>query len=79
AFFNHMVVMLGFALCQRGFIREGREVLASIYKMATAKSAKIYPGIPEYFDLSGKGLYLYLTGSASWYIYALLEGTQRKD
>ena len=73
AFFNHMVVMLANALYKRGFIREGHEVLRSIYKMATSDEAKIYPMIPEYFNNEGKGLYYYLTGSASWYIYTLME------
>lgn len=73
AFFNHMVVMLSYALYKRGFNKEGRQVLDSIYKMATSKTSEIYPGIPEYFNLKGRGLYLYLTGSASWYVYTLLE------
>lgn len=73
AFFNHMVVMLANALYARGFVNEGFEVINSIYKMATHNRAKIYPLIPEYFNNEGRGLYLYLTGSASWYIYTLLE------
>ena len=73
AFFSHMVVMLGNALYQRGFIKEGFEVINSLYKMATARYGKIYPMIPEYFNNQGQGLYLYLTGSSSWYIYTLLE------
>ncbi len=73
AFFNHMVVMLANSLYRRGFIKEGSSALGSIYKMATASRAKIYPLIPEYFNNSGEGLYLYLTGSASWYIYTLVE------
>ncbi|MCM8787423.1 MAG: cellobiose phosphorylase [Candidatus Omnitrophica bacterium] len=72
AFFNHMVVMLANALYRRNFIKEGFEVINSIYKMATTKQAKIYPNIPEYFNLRGEGLYCYLTGSASWYIYTLV-------
>ena len=48
-------------------------MINSIYKMATSSSAEIYPLIPEYFNGQGRGLYLYLTGSASWYIYTLLE------
>ncbi len=73
AFFNHMAVMLANALYKRGFIREGREAINSIYQMAAADRAQIYPGMPEYFNRQGKGLYLYLTGSASWYIYTLIE------
>ncbi len=73
AFFNHMAIMLAYALYGRGFIKEGREVINSIYKMATAPQAKIYPMIPEYFNRQGQGLYFYLTGSASWYIYTLME------
>ncbi|MCM8831200.1 MAG: cellobiose phosphorylase [Candidatus Omnitrophica bacterium] len=72
AFFNHMVVMLANALYKRNFIKEGFEVINSIYKMATKKEAKIYPNIPEYFNSSGEGLYCYLTGSASWYIYTIV-------
>lgn len=72
AFFNHMNVMLANALYKRGFVREGREVFDSIYKMATSRKARIYPMIPEYFNNEGRGLYLYLTGSASWYVYTLI-------
>ena len=68
-----MVVMLANALYSRGFISEGFEAFDSIYKMALNDRGKIYPLIPEYFNNEGRGLYLYLTGSASWYIYTLLE------
>lgn len=73
AFFSHMNVMLAKALFTAGMSREGWQVLDSIYTMATASRAGITPGIPEYFNGEGRGLYLYLTGSASWYIYTLLE------
>ena len=32
----------------------------------------IYPCLPEYFDIEGKGMYAYLTGSASWFVLTLL-------
>jgi cellobiose phosphorylase len=73
AFFNHMVVMLSYALYSRGFIQEGFQTLNSIYEMTTSEKAQIYPMIPEYFNRQGNGLYLYLTGSSAWYIYTLLE------
>ncbi|MCA9399272.1 MAG: cellobiose phosphorylase, partial [Candidatus Omnitrophica bacterium] len=60
-------------LYKQGFARDGFEVLHSSYLMSadTAKS-KIFPGIPEYFDSQGRGLYHYLTGSASWYVLTFL-------
>ncbi|MCX5707378.1 MAG: cellobiose phosphorylase, partial [Candidatus Omnitrophica bacterium] len=73
AFFSHMNVMLANALYSRGFVREGREVFDSLFKMAIADQAGIPPVLPEYFNSQGQGLYLYLTGSASWYIYTIIE------
>jgi cellobiose phosphorylase len=37
-----------------------------------SKRSRIYPGLPEYFNAEGRGLYHYLTGSASWYVFTLL-------
>jgi cellobiose phosphorylase len=73
AVFSHMVVMFAYALYRRGFTRSGWEVLSSLYKLAanTVKS-KVYPCLPEYFDRSGRGMYAYLTGSASWFMLTLL-------
>jgi cellobiose phosphorylase len=73
AIFCHMVVLFAYALYKRNFIKEGSFVLNSIYTMSSSPLAKIYPMIPEYFNSEGRGLYLYLTGSASWYIYTLFE------
>jgi cellobiose phosphorylase len=73
AFFNHMVVMFAYALYKRGFVREGWQVLNSIYNMAIdTEKSKIYPCLPEYFNLEGKGMYSYLTGSASWFVLTML-------
>ncbi len=72
AFFSHMAVMLAFSLYKRDFVNEGDEVFDSIYNMAISDKSKIYPMIPEYFNNEGRGLYFYLTGSASWYIYTLV-------
>jgi len=72
AFFNHMVVMFANALYRRGFAKEGWRALDSISKMALdTKKAKIYPCLPEYFNLEGRGMYAYLTGSASWFVLTL--------
>ncbi|MCX5696417.1 MAG: cellobiose phosphorylase [Candidatus Omnitrophica bacterium] len=73
AFFNHMSVMFGYSLYSRGFAKEGFEVLDSISRMALdAGTSKIYPNLPEYFNADGRGMYSYLTGSASWYVLTLL-------
>jgi len=73
AFFSHMNVMYAAALYHRGFAREGYQVLQSIYRMACdGQRSKIYPGIPEYFDSEGRGMYHYLTGSASWFVLTQL-------
>ena len=75
SFFSHMIVMYAYALYLRGFARKGYEVLQSMYRMAIdSERSKIYPGIPEYFDSLGRGMYHYLTGSASWMV--LTELTQ---
>ena len=73
AFFSHMIVMYAYALYKQGFAREGHTVLDSIFRMSqdTDKSG-IYPGVPEYFDSLGRGMYHYLTGSASWFVLAVL-------
>ncbi|UCD15824.1 MAG: cellobiose phosphorylase [Candidatus Omnitrophota bacterium] len=73
AFFSHMAVMLAFSLYKEDFLKEGSQVINSIYKMATSPAAKIYPMLPEYFNNEGRGLYMYLTGSGSWYIHTLTE------
>jgi cellobiose phosphorylase len=73
AFFSHMAVIFAYALYQRGYIRQGWQVLSSIYGMAmNSAQSKIYPCLPEYFDLEGRGMYSYLTGSASWFILTLV-------
>jgi cellobiose phosphorylase len=71
--FSHMAVMYAYALYQRGFVREGYQTLDRIYRQAGHfESSRMYPGIPEYFSPRGRGMYPYLTGSASWYLLTLV-------
>ncbi len=73
AVFSHMCVMYAYALYARGLARDGHDVLRSLYTMSMDTGrARIYPGIPEYFDAAGRGMYPFLTGSASWYVLTLL-------
>ncbi len=73
AVFSHMTVMFGNSLYTRGFKNEGWKVIGTLYKHATDfNSSKIYPGVPEYFDPKGRGVYHYLTGAASWLMLTVL-------
>lgn len=72
AIFSHMCVMFSYALYKRDFVKEGFGVLNSLYDLAKNSGvSKIYPNLCEYFNLDGRGMYSYLTGSASWYIMTL--------
>jgi cellobiose phosphorylase len=73
AVFSHMTVMYAYALYSRGLVKEGYKALHTLYEQASdEKRGKMYPGIPEYFEQGGKGVYQYLTGAASWYLYTVL-------
>lgn len=73
AVFSHMTVMYANALYQRGFVAEGYKAINSLYQhCSNFNLSKIYPGIPEYIGPNGRGLYHYLTGSASWLLLTVL-------
>lgn len=72
AVFSHMAVMYAYALYARRRAVEGRKVWSTLYRMADQPAAKIFPCLPEYFNNEGRGMYSYLTGSASWLIHLLL-------
>ena len=73
AVFSHMTVMYANALYKRGFARRGYKALQSLADTAMDfETSKIYPGIPEYFNANGRGMYHYLTGAASWYMLTVV-------
>lgn len=73
AVFSHMTTMFANALYKRGFVKEGYKALNTLYRQsANFEKSKIYPGIPEYFDGRGRGMYHYLTGAASWYMMTVI-------
>jgi cellobiose phosphorylase len=39
---------------------------------SNGERSRIFAGLPEYFNNEGQGRYMYLTGSASWYVLTLL-------
>lgn len=60
----------------RDLNREAEKVLLSIWDHTRkADLNRLYPGIPEYINQQGRGMYPYLTGSASWYMLTLLTQT----
>ncbi len=73
AVFSHMAVMYANALYKRKFVPEGYKVINSLYRhLSDFSKSRIYPGIPEYIGDNGRGLYHYLTGSASWLLLTVL-------
>ncbi len=73
AVFSHMAVMYANALYQRKFVPEGYKVINSLYShLRDFEKSRTYPGIPEYIGDNGRGLYHYLTGSASWLLLTVL-------
>lgn len=73
AMFSHMAVMYANALYQRGFVKEGHKVWNTIYQHCLDfEKSRIFPGIPEYINSRGRGMYTYLTGSASWLLLTMV-------
>lgn len=73
AVFSHMAVMYANALYKRGFAKEGFKALLALEKQSlNFEVSRIYPGIPEYFNSRGRGMYHYLTGAASWYMLTVI-------
>jgi len=73
AIFSHMDVLYAYALYVNNYVQEGWQTLKRMYEyFINFKACHIYPGIPEYINPLGRGMYPYLTGAASWYIYTLV-------
>ena len=73
AVFSHMTVMFANALYQNGFVEDGHRALQTLADTAlNFEVSRIYPGIPEYFNAEGRGMYHYLTGAASWYMLTMI-------
>ena len=73
AMFSHMSIMWANALLKRGLVKEGLKVIETIYRHCqNFPISHIYPGIPEYINPEGRGMYPYLTGSASWLLLTML-------
>lgn len=74
AFFSHMTIMYAYALIDNDFVKEGVSILDDMAEyLQDINQSKILPGIPEYIAPDGRGMYHFLTGSASWVIITLVE------
>jgi cellobiose phosphorylase len=71
--FSHMNILTAYGLYKRGFIKEGFKIFHSLFQLAVNDKSQTGPCLPEYFNSESKGLYPYLTGSASWLIYLFTE------
>lgn len=73
AMFTHMAVMFAFGLARYGMARECWELVNHLYRHTCGfERSRMYPGLPEYVDPSGRGRYPFLTGSAAWYLHVML-------
>ena len=73
AVFSHMATMFGNALYRRNASKEACQALLSLFDHCSDfEKSRIYPGIPEYVDARGRGMYHYLTGAASWYLVTVV-------
>jgi len=66
-------IMLAYALYTHNLVEQGNEIMKEVFEIANnTAEAKIFPGVPSYFDNQNKGAYAYLTGSSSWYLLTLI-------
>lgn len=73
AVFSHMAVMYANALYSRKEAKAGFKVIQTLFEHCNNfEISKIYPGIPEYIDAKGRGMYHYLTGAASWLLVTVI-------
>jgi len=68
---NQQNAMYLYGLYRRGFVREGYEVFQDVFHLVMDSArGKVFPCMPSYFTLHGKGEYCYLTGSATFLLLA---------
>ena len=83
AVFCHMAVMYAYALFKNGCADAGWKALNALIRLGmNTETSRLYPGIPEYYDPRGRGMYPYLTGAGSWLMLCLITmvfGVQGRD
>jgi cellobiose phosphorylase len=70
---SQMNAMYMYALYCRGFVKEAYSVFKETTGLCLNSGvAKTFPNLPSCFHVSGKGLSSYLTGSATWFVVAVV-------
>jgi cellobiose phosphorylase len=60
-------IMLMYGLYKRNFVKEGFEIFSDVFRLCCqSEIARIFPGVPSYFENGDHGAYAYLTGSSTW-------------
>jgi len=73
AMFSHLAMMFAYALYERRESEYAYKITIGLYNHCqNFEVSRIYPGIPEYINQRGRGMYTYLTGSASWYLLTII-------
>ncbi len=70
---NQMNAMYMYGLYKQGFVDYAYRLFREIVSLCMDSStAKTFPNLPSYFTTQGRGGYCYLTGSATWFITAVV-------
>lgn len=60
-------IMFMYGLYKRGFVNEAYQVFKDVADLCLdSGTARVFPGVPSYFEPGDRGAYMYLTGSSTW-------------
>jgi cellobiose phosphorylase len=66
-------IMFMYGLFKNGFVDEGHRILDDIFDLCLdSGTARIFPGIPSYFEPGDQGRYMYLTASPTWLLITMV-------
>lgn len=66
-------IMFAYGLYKHGYIYEGYQVLNDVFELCMdSGKARIFPGIPSYFEPGDHGRYMYLTASPAWLLITMV-------
>ena len=66
-------IMFMYGLFKNGYAEEGHQILNDIFDLClNSGTARIFPGIPSYFEPGDHGRYMYLTASPAWLLITIV-------